>query len=264
MSFVEFNGITLHYQYERRGSSPPLVFVNSLGCDLRIWDDVLPGFFDRPILRYDKRGHGLSDCPSAPYSIDDHACDLAALLSHLNIDRVVLIGISVGGMIAMEYARQHPDALDALILSDTATRIGTAEMWNQRIATLRENGMAYLGEAILERWFAPDFSTQRSADYRGYLNMLTRMPVEGYTATCEAIRDARLESAPASIPVRTLVIGGKHDLATPPAVVQALAESLPGSRLQLLDNAAHLPCIETPQAFSAAIASFLQEKPHDK
>jgi 3-oxoadipate enol-lactonase len=236
--------------------------VNSLGCDLRIWDEIVTEISDRPILRYDKRGHGLSDCPPSPYTIAEHANDLADLLAHLAINRAVLVGISVGGMIAMEYARQHPDTLDALVLSDTATRIGTSDLWNQRIATLRENGMAYLGEAILDRWFAPDFARQRPADFRGYLNMLNRMPVEGYTATCEAIRDAQLESTPAHIHVRTIVIGGEQDLATPPAAVQALAESLPNARFQLIKDAAHLPCIERPQEFSAAITEFLKEKPH--
>lgn len=260
MKFAEIDGVMLHYHVEGRQDGLCLVFINSLGTDLRIWDEVVSHFGHRfRMVRYDKRGHGLSDCPSGPYSIRDHANDLAGLLTYLKIKETILIGISVGGMIAMNLAARHPEIARALILCDTGTRIGTADMWNQRINTLRQDGMESLGDAILQRWFTTAFAAQRPADYWGYYYMLTRTPVAGYTATCEAIRDADLTDSARMIRTKTLILGGTEDMATPPDLVRELARTLPDARLELIEQAAHLPCIEQPEAMVAAIRRFLQE-----
>ena len=198
MNFTTANGQLLHYSDEGKSdedeaTGPPLVFINSLGTDLRIWRAVAHHFSDTyRLIRYDKRGHGLSDCPAPPYTIGHHADDLAGLLDALQIDRAILIGISVGGMIAIGSAVNHPERVEKLVLCDTAPKIGTPKMWDERIGTLRANGMAHLGEAILSRWFAPRFAIEQPDVYRGYSHMLTRTPVDGYTGTCEAIRDADL------------------------------------------------------------------------
>ena len=156
MSFIASNDITLHVQHDGLLAGTTLVFVNSLGSDYRIWDDVVYPLSDAyTIVRYDLRGHGLSDCPAAPYRICDHSDDLAGLLTELNIETCVLIGISVGGMIAMDFTAKYPNVVKALIVCDTFPKIGTADMWNERIKTLRQHGMAYLSDAILARWFAP-------------------------------------------------------------------------------------------------------------
>lgn len=260
MRFADISGVTLHYRVEGAASGTPLVFINSLGTDLRIWDQVAAVFAGAfPIVRYDKRGHGLSDCPPAPYTIHDHSSDLGGLLAHLQVSSAILIGISVGGIIALDYAANHPQTVRALVLCDTAPKIGTAEMWNERIATLRQHGMAHLREAILGRWFAPGFRAQSPAAYQGYGNMLTRTPVMGYTGTCEAIRDADLTSAARTIRAKALVLCGAEDLATPPDLARGLAAVLPDARFELIENAAHLPCVEQPDAFAAHIAHFLQE-----
>ena len=263
MKFVEANGITLHYAREGVVEGVPLAFVNSLGTDLRSWDGVtrrLAGSF--PIIRHDKRGHGLSDCPAGPYSIRDHADDLAGLLDHLQIDRVIPIGISVGGMIALDFASRHPGRIEALILADTAAKIGTADYWNERIEAIRRDGMDTLKEIILSRWFAPGYAQAFPAEYRGYSNMLTRTPVEGYVATCEALRDGDLREAAGTIQADTLVLFGVDDAATLPEWGQALADTLPSGRFRLIDNAGHLPCIEQPEATAAEIRRFLAETGH--
>jgi 3-oxoadipate enol-lactonase len=189
----------------------------------------------------------------------DHADDLAGLLEHLQVKEAVLIGISVGGQIALAYAARQPQRTRALVLSDTAGKIGTAEYWNERINQVQQNGLAHLADAILSRWFAPDFAVQRPADYRGYGNMLTRTPAAGYAATCAAIRDADLRPLAATISAKTLVLCGAEDLATPPDVVRGLAETLPGGRFALIEKAAHLPCVEQPEAMAAHIDQFLAE-----
>lgn len=258
MNFTIENGISLHYKIEGNQDGFPLVFINALGTDLRIWDGVVPHFAGRyRVIRFDKRGHGLSDYPPAPYSIHDHATDLYGLLDDLNISQAILVGISVGGMIALDYAATWPERVHSLILCDTAPQIGTTELWNERINTLREHGMDSMGEAILSRWFAPSFKTQSPAAYRGYFNMLTRNPVEGYTGTCEAIRDADLTSAARTITARALVLCGAEDVSTPPDLARGLIELIPKANFQEIPGAGHLPCIEQPDLVASQIKKFI-------
>lgn len=264
MQFILAGGLTLHVALERKPADapggPPLVFINSLGTDLRMWDDVLPLLEgDLPIIRYDKRGHGLSDAPAGPYTIRQHTGDLEALLEQLQVREAIVAGISVGGMIALDYAARNPDALRALVLCDTAAKIGTAEGWNQRIRSVREHGLEQMAEVILARWFAPSFAQRRPADYRGYCNMLARSSGDGYIATCEALRDADLRESVSAVQAKALVLCGAEDPSTPPAAVRELAERLPDAQFDVIPGAAHLPCVEQPEATAARINSFLQE-----
>jgi 3-oxoadipate enol-lactonase len=258
--FAGLDDLALHYRLDGRPEGTPLVFLNSLGTDLRLWDDVIPEFTEKySLLRYDKRGHGLSGCPPPPYTLPDHSDDLARILNFLNLKRPVLVGISVGGMIALNYAASHIDQVAGLVLCDTYPKIGTAEMWDERIAALRAQGMAYLAKTILDRWFDPGYADRKPAAFQGYLNMLERMPVMGYTGTCEAIRDADLHALVERITIPVLVLCGQNDMATPPELVRSLAEDLPDARFQIIENAGHLPCVEQPGATAGAIQGFLTE-----
>lgn len=260
MNFITVNDTLLHVRDEGNLAGEAIVFINSLGTDLRIWDALLPFFVAKHrIICYDKRGHGLSDCPPPPYTIGHHADDLAALLAALHVEQATVVGISVGGMIAMDFAATHPHRVEKLVLCDTAPKIGTPAMWNERINALRTHGMAHLGEAILARWFAPTFAAEQPDAYRGYRNMLTRTPVDGYTGTCEAIRDADLWPHVQTMQAPTLVLCGAEDLATPPAQAQQLASALPKATCTIIDGAAHLPCVEQPQAVASAMSTFLEE-----
>lgn len=259
MKFIKSNQITLNCAISGDTEGKPLIFINSLGTDLRIWDDVVANFEDTyRIVRYDKRGHGLSGCPSAPYSIRDHALDLVGLLDRLGIEQAVLVGISVGGMIAQDVAATWPQRVEKLVLCDTAVKIGTPQMWNERINTLRAQGMQSLAGPILSRWFAPSFAERQPVAYAGYHNMLTRTPVEGYSGTCEAIRDADLTESTRTIQAPTLVLCGAEDGATPPELVKTLMGILPNGRYAEVANAGHLPCVEQPEETARLIAQFLE------
>jgi 3-oxoadipate enol-lactonase / 4-carboxymuconolactone decarboxylase len=259
MSFMSANQITLHYLSEGGPAGTPLVFINSLGTNLHLWDALLPHLpaqFRR--VRYDKRGHGLSDIPPAPYTLQDHTRDLAALLEQLEIEASILVGISVGGLIAMDYALQYPDRVRALILCDTAPRIGTQESWSERIRSVRQEGLDALAGAILERWFTPTFAAQHPADWQGFTHMLLQTALEGYTGTCAALRDADLRDQVGRIAAPSLVLCGVLDPTTTPGLMLELAEALPDASFQVIDSAAHLPCVEQPQAVAVAIRQFLQ------
>lgn len=259
MAFTQINNLTIHYQLEGSADNPALVFVNSLGSDLRIWDEIVPHFSDRFfVIRYDKRGHGLSDCPPGPYTIGALAADLAGLLDDLGVNTAIPIGISVGGMIALAFAARYPPRVPKLVLSDTGAVIGTADYWAERMAALAANGFTELGKAILARWFVPAFGQGQPAAYRGYGNMLRRTPLTGYIATCAAIRDADLRDAARSVQASTLVLCGAEDAATPPELGKTLAQMLRNGRFHLIPHAAHLPCIEQPQKMAKAIAEFIE------
>ncbi len=260
MKFATCNGVTLRYTSVGQGITP-IVFLNSLGTNLHIWDAVAARFAHTQTVQYDKRGHGLSDAPPAPYTIRDHSSDLRALLDYLQIDRAILVGVSVGGMIALDFAAQFTQRVDALVLCDTAGKIGDAAGWNTRIAALEADGLDGMGDAILERWLAPVASEEMRKIGR---NMLTRTPLQGYIGTCAAIRDADLRPALAQLTMPALVLCGSDDSATPPELVRTLADALPNAQFQLIDNAGHLPGWEQPDATAAAIKAFLTDRSQSK
>jgi 3-oxoadipate enol-lactonase len=263
MGFASIGGITLHDASDGVQDGPPLVFINSLGSDLRIWDEVILPFTDRfAILRFDNRGHGLSDCPPGPYVMQNFIDDLAGLLDHQHIDSAVLIGISIGGMIAMGYAAVHPEKVKGLVLCDTGTKIGTTAYWNERIDKLRQNGMDSLGDVLISRWLTPAFAQQHPTDYRGYRNMITHTPLSGYIATCEALREADLSTTAQTVAAKALVVCGSEDASTPPDLGRALASTLKDARFALIEGAAHLPCIDKSAQLAALIKDFLQELPY--
>jgi 3-oxoadipate enol-lactonase len=263
MSFASIDGVTLHYRLCGAKDGIPLILVNSLGTSLHIWDEVLPLLERRrPVLTYDKRGHGLSDAPSGPYSLDHHVADLCGLASSLGLSRFDLCGISIGGMISTRVAARHARRVARLVLCDTARTIGTPQMWNDRIARVKADGMAAIADAVLARWVSPGFRERRPADFAGWRNMLERCPADGYAASCISVRDADLSEDAQNLKVPTLVLCGEHDVSSPPAEVRALAALIAGARFREVGDAGHVPAIEQPQALATLIGEHLSEVAH--
>ncbi|MBW8640628.1 3-oxoadipate enol-lactonase [Hoeflea sp. WL0058] len=261
MQFARINGVTIHFQLIGAPEGRPvIVFSNSLGTDFRIWRDVImrmAGEF--AIVAYDKRGHGLSDVVQSPYSIDDHVGDLKGLLDLLGVTNAFICGLSVGGVIAQGLYARRPDLVRALILCDTAPKIGNADLWNGRIEAIEKAGIASISDAILERWFTRKFREEQTDEFAGYRNMLVRTPQEGYVGTCAALRDADLTAEAEKISVPTICIVGEEDGSTPPDLVGAMAKLIPDAMYQPIPNAGHLPCIEQPIVLAEAIKAFVDE-----
>lgn len=259
MQFARVNDVMIHYQLiGGPADRPVIVFVNSLGTDFRIWRDVIVRLAgDFPIILYDKRGHGLSDVGKTPYSIEDHAADLAGLLDLINVRNAVICGLSVGGLIAQAIYQTRPELVKALILCDTASKIGSDEMWSARIAAVEQRGIVGIIDAVMEKWFTPAFRSPDNIAFRGYSNMLARQPIEGYAATCASIRDADYTEAAASIAVPTLCIVGDQDGSTPPDLVRKTAELIPGARFEIVKDAGHIPCVEQPEALTDLIRDLI-------
>lgn len=253
MQAITINKQLIAYRHRTGGGGPCVVFANSLGSDQSLWDNViaqLGGGFDT--LTYDLRGHGLS-AVSQGYTVVDMADDLIALLDALGVRDAILCGVSVGGMVAQSVAARRPDLLRAVILSNTAVRIGTAERWNDRIAGVTANGIATIADTILENWFAPSYRNAKPDLWAMHRSMLCRTPTEGYTATCATIRDTDLSADVGAISVPTLCVAGAHDRSVTPDQVQALAAGIPGARCKVLADVGHLPALESPVRMAALI-----------
>ena len=259
MQFATVNGVTLHYQIIGAAEGAPLlVFSNSLGTDFRIWRDVIVRFVGScAIMVYDKRGHGLSDVGEAPYGIADHVADLAALLDHLGQKDAIVCGLSVGGLIAQGLAADRPDLVKALVLCDTAHKIGTDEKWNDRIGRIRAEGIEAVADGILEGWFTAAF--RETAEFRGYRNMLIRQPVDGYTGTCEAVRDADFTETSAQLDLPVICVVGEEDGSTPPALMVETAKLIPNARYEVVAGAGHIVCVEQPDRLVEIIKAFMKE-----
>ncbi|MCW2240238.1 3-oxoadipate enol-lactonase [Azospirillum canadense] len=265
MAFIAAGGITVHYDLAGPSDAPVILFANSIGTSFHIWDDMVPDLVKRyRVLRYDMRGHGLTDATPSAYSMDTLADDALSLLDALGIERAHVCGLSIGGMMAQRLAAKAPQRVLSLILCDTASVIGPPEVWDTRIAAIEERGMEAIASGVMARWFTQRFRTEQEGRVRGYVTMVARTTAEGYIGCSRAIRDADLTEDDRRIACPTLVIVGEHDVATPPAQAEQLAATIPGARLAVLPDAAHIPCVERPDAMNALILDFLGATGHGR
>lgn len=250
----------LHVQADGPETAPAVVFANSLGTDLRLWDKVLPLLpRDLRMVRYDKRGHGLSGLGGGD-RLDDHAEDAIAVIEAVAKGPVVFVGLSIGGLIAQRLAELRPDLIRALVLSNTAARLGTEASWQARIDAVQAGGLESIADAVMERWFAAPFrATPELALWR---SMLARTPAAGYIAACRALASGDQTEATRRLRVPALVIAGGADGASPPDLVRATAGLIPGAAFHVIPGAGHLPCVEAPDAWAGLVGPFLKAHAH--
>ncbi len=259
MNKIQANGIDIHYQLEGTEGSPILVFSNSLGTDLRMWDAITPTLLPYfQILRYDTRGHGGTTVTPQPYSIEILGNDVLALLNALKVEKFAFCGLSMGGLIGQWLGIYHSERLEKLIICNTASKIGTIETWNERIEAITKNGTASIWKGTLSRWFTPDFPSKVekiSAVKSAFLGCST----EGYVSACAAVRDADFRDKIHKISVKTLIIAGKYDPVTTVEHAEFMQSKIQNSKLEVLD-AAHLSAVEQPEAFAKTLLDFIFKK----
>ncbi|MEM9474287.1 MAG: 3-oxoadipate enol-lactonase [Pseudomonadota bacterium] len=261
MTIARLENIDLHYRIDGDPDGAPVVFANSLGTDLRLWDPILPLLpAGLRIIRYDKRGHGLSACPAAPYSMRTLVSDAGKLLDHLGVKDCLFVGLSIGGMIAQGLAATRPELVRAMVISNTAAKIGTIEMWQERMDAVAQGGIAALADPILERWFSKPF--REGDEIIAWRNMLIRQPVEGYIGCCAAIAETDLFESTVELRLPTLAIAGSEDGSTPPDLVRETADMIPGSQFHLIRGAGHLPCVEAREEYARVLTAFLEGTGH--
>jgi 3-oxoadipate enol-lactonase len=246
----------LHFTDEGPKDAPAILFANSLGTDLRMWSGVTALLPQYRSIRFDKRGHGLSATPPSDWAVEDVADDAVALLDHLGIKTATIAGCSVGGMVAQAVGIHHPGRARALVLSNTAAKIGTLESWQSRITAIQSAGIASIADTILTRWFPRDFGS--SPEALPWRSMLLRVDPVGYVQTCRALSKADLRAGLASLNLPVLLLAGSEDQSTPPALVAETAALIRDADLIELQGSGHIPAIDAPQATARAIAAFLE------
>ncbi len=257
MPFVQLKDVRIHYDLTGPAAAPALVFSNSLGATFSMWDAQIPALGKQfRVLRYDTRGHGESSATPGPYSIEQLARDVLSLLDALQLDRVHFCGLSMGGQTGMWLAINVPARLNKLVLSNTASKIGTPEIWNSRIDAVRNGGMKSISTTVMERWFSATFRANSPEVVAAIKAKFETASPEGYVANCAAVRDFDVRQTVSAIRVPTLVIAGIHDAATTPADGHYLADRIAGAHYVEL-NAAHLSNIEVPEHFNFEVSSFL-------
>ncbi|MEM1351121.1 MAG: 3-oxoadipate enol-lactonase [Pseudomonadota bacterium] len=261
MNIADLGGVRLHYRIDGPEAGPCLVFANSLGTDLRMWDKILPHLPPSlRIIRYDKRGHGLSSCPPAPYNMGALISDTERLLDFLEVKDCVFVGLSIGGMIAQGLAVKRLDLMRGMVLSNTAAKIGTPQMWQDRISMVQTGGIEALADTVMERWFSRTF--RKTPELNLWRNMLTRQEDQGYAGCSAAISGTDFKSTTSTLRLPTLGIAGSEDGSTPPDLVRETVDLIPGSRFEMIRGVGHLPCVEAPRDYARILTRFLSDIGH--
>jgi 3-oxoadipate enol-lactonase len=240
------------------GDGPALLLPSSLGTTVELWDaqlTVLARSFR--VVRYAFPGHGGSPEPPGPYTVEALAGDALDLLDHLGIRRASVCGVSLGGTVGMWLAAAAPDRMERLVLACTSARFEPVHTWTDRAATVRAKGTAAMADHALERWFSPRLRAERPALMASFRDALCAVGREGYAGCCEALAAWSFAGRLGEVAAPTLVIGGGLDEVCPPAHVRALAEGIPGARLEMLPDASHLANVDAPEAFTGAAVAHL-------
>lgn len=261
MNVTELNGIRVHYREDGDPDGAPVVFCNSLGTDFRLWDKVVARMpAGLRMVRYDKRGHGLSEAAPAPYKMGTLVSDAEALIDHLGIRDCFFVGLSIGGIIAQGLAAKRMDLVRAMVLSNTGAKIATQAIWQDRIDAVRAGGIEALADGTMERWFSKDFrATDEIVAWRA---MLTRQWDEGYIGCSQAIAGSDMIASTSKLRLPTLGIAGSEDGSTPPDLVRETVDLVPGSEFHLIRGAGHLPCVEKPDEYAEVLIKFLKQTGH--
>lgn len=250
------DGVNLAYRIDGPDQAPAILLSHALGADHRMWDDLTSSLAgDYRVIRYDARGHGESDAPAGDYSIERLGLDAVGILDATGQASAAFCGLSLGGMVGQWLGARAGARLTRLILANTSAYAGP-DIWAPRVELARSKGMAPLVEPTLERWFTPGFHARSPQAVDAVRSVLKATSNVGYAGCAAAIRDMDLRPLGPLISVKTLVICGAHDLATPPERARLLADSIPGAELAELD-AAHLSNVEQPDAFESVVRRFL-------
>ena len=248
----------IHFMDEGPRSGLTVIFVNSLGTDLRVWDSIIKELNQKyRTVRFDKRGHGLSTNIENNISISILANDLKLLISKLEIKNILLVGLSIGGLIALEFLKNSSTNVKGLVLSDTAAKIGSSDMWSERISRVKAGGIAAISDDILARGFSNHFLKNNIEELQLWRSMLTRTSTLGYLGCCKAIADCDLRNEAKSISIPTLLIVGDEDGSTPVNLVKDTANMIKNSEFKIIKGAGHLPCVEKPEIFTNELVKFL-------
>jgi 3-oxoadipate enol-lactonase len=255
---IKTNGIEINCLIE--GDGPWVVMSHSLACNISMWDGQAQLLSQKfKVLRFDTRGHGLSDAPAGPYTLEQMADDVHGLFAALGIRQAHWVGLSMGGMIGETFALKYPGVFRSMVLADTTSRRppNADQMWGERIGIAEKQGMEALVEGTLARWFTEPYRNTHKEVMAKIGNDIRTTPVAGFAGCCHAISKIDLLDRLKEIDCPALVIVGDQDHGTPPEMARQIQQNLRGSELLIIESAAHLSNVEQPEIFNKALFGFL-------
>ena len=257
---IVLNGSTrIYWRADGDPNLPGLVLGNSLGTDFSLWDPILDDLMnDFFVVRFDMRGHGGSDTPATDYNIDQLTDDVQAVISAAKLKSYDYWGISLGGMVGMCLGARQPSGLRRLVLSNTAAEFDPS-VWPARIAAVREGGMAGIVEAVLGRFYTPEFLAKNTMPLKRMRTTVLSQSPDGYIGCCAAIRDMKIKHLLGKIQAQTLIVAGDFDQSTPPSRASDLGGWIKGSQVISLPSA-HIPVTEMPKAYHQAVVQGFLKK----
>lgn len=255
---VRSGDATISYEVDGDPQAPALLLINSIGSTREMWARQMPALTTvYRVIRYDARGHGQSSVPRGAYTLDQLGRDALAILDDIGAPAAHVCGLSLGGITAQWLGLNAATRVRGLVLANTAARIGTVEMWTERIALVHQMGMSAVADLAMERWFTPAFRERDPETVHAFRTMVQNCPPDGYLGCCAAMRDADLRDSIGSITAPTLLIASSADTATPPEGLDFIHERIKRSELVTLESA-HLSNVEYAEEFTAAVLGFLK------
>ena len=257
MPLIDADGCPIHVRVDGPQGARVLMLSNSLGTTMDMWDGQLAPFTRHfRLVRYDRRGHGKSGCPEGPYTMERLGRDALAVLDGLGLERVSWCGLSMGGMVGQWLGANAPQRIERLVLTNTSSYFPDKAAWNERIALVRERGLAAFAGPNMERWFTRGFRERSPEAVAPIRAMFAATPLAGYIACAEAVRDMDHRALLPRIEAPTLVVAGRHDPATPLEANEYISSNVAGAKLTVLD-AAHMSNVEQRDAYTEAVLGFL-------
>jgi 3-oxoadipate enol-lactonase len=258
------DGTNIAYRLYNPGGPKRVALVHSLAMDHSFWDPVadrLSG--SASVLTYDCRGHGVSDKPPGPYTVELFARDLADLMDHVGWPSAVVAGASMGGCVSLAFAAAYPDRADGLGLFDTTAWYGpeAPQQWAERADRALDNGLEDLVEFQVTRWFGDKFRTEHPDVVQCSVDVFLANDNRAYAETCRMLGACDVRAALPRLRVPARILVGEEDYATPVTMAKALHEAIPGSSMTVLQNARHLTPLESPDRIAAEIEALLAALP---
>ncbi len=262
MALVYLSDIRLNVRLDGPEFAPAVVLLHALGTDGTLFDPLIPLLPAYRILRPDLRGHGASDVPRPPYSMGALIRDTERLMDHFAMKDAMVLGVSLGGLIAQGLAVKRLDLVRAMVLSNTATRIGTPALWEDRIAQITETGLDTYADGAMQRIFGHNWRHDPAMPATRH-RLVTTDP-QGWIGCASAIAGADFYTPTAGLTLPTLVIAGDRDGTTPPDLVRETADLVRGRTFHLIRGAGHLPFLEKPAVYASLLTDFLSRIGHSQ
>ncbi len=255
------DGTKIFYQLSgQTGSTRRVALLHSLAMDHTFWSPIAERLKDEAaILTIDCRGHGKSDKPAGPYTVELFADDLADIFDHIGWDKAVVSGASMGGCVSLAFAIRHPQRVTGLGLFDTTSCYGAPAPWEERAQKALAEGLASLTTFQQTRWFSDGFRAANPGVVQAAVDVFLANELPPYAETCRMLGAADLRAALPSIKVPARIIVGSEDYATPVEMAKTMHEGIAGSTMEIVEGARHLSPLEIPDKIADELRTLLKK-----